>query len=162
MDGNVIEIVNNYRYLGVLLSNNGSFLNARKSIHDKANKAMHLLYMRINNLDLPIDLQLKLFDSTILPIMTYGCEIWGYENLQMFERIHNSFLRSITKCRNSTPLYMLYGELGRYPIEIFIKTRIIGYWTRIITGNQLKLVNMMYKDCTSHCSSYKAEAHLER
>ena len=123
MDGNVIEIVNNYRYLGVLLSNNGSFLNARKSIHDKANKAMHLLYMRINNLDLPIDLQLKLFDSTILPIMTYGCEIRGYENLQMFERIHNSFLRSITKSRNSTPLYMLYGELGRYPIEIFIKTR---------------------------------------
>ena len=75
MDGNVIEMVNNYRYIGVLLSNNGSFLNARKSIHDKANKAMHLLYMRINNLDLPIDLQLKLFDSTILPIMTYGCEI---------------------------------------------------------------------------------------
>lgn len=77
--------------------------------------------MRINNLDLPIDLQLKLFDSTILPIMTYGREIWGYENLQMCERIHNSFLRSITKCRNSTLLYMLYGELGRYPIEIFIK-----------------------------------------
>ena len=69
MDGNIIEIVNNYKYLGVLLSNNGSFLNARKSIHYKANKAMHLLYMRINNLDLPIDLQLKLFDSTILPIM---------------------------------------------------------------------------------------------
>ena len=106
---------------------------------------MHLLYMRINNSDLPINLQLKLFDSTILPIMIYGFEIWGYENLQMFERIHNSFLRSIKKCRNSTPLYMLYGELGRYHIEIFLKTRIIGYWTRIITGNQLKLVNMMYQ-----------------
>ena len=106
---------------------------------------MHLLYKRINNLNLPLDLQLKLFDNTILPIITYSCEIWGYENVQMFERIHTSFLRTITKCRKSTPLYMLYGELGRYPIEITIKSRIINFWTRIITGNQLKLVNILYQ-----------------
>lgn len=155
MEGNKIEIVKSYRYLGVLLSNNGSFLNARKSIYDKANKAMHLLYMRINNLDLPLDLQLKLFDSTILPIITYGCEIWGFENLQMFERIHNSFLRSVIKCRKSTPLYMLYGELGRHPIEITIKTRIIGYWTRLITGNQLKLANLMYQKLMSTDHQFK-------
>lgn len=145
MEENDIEIVKSYKYLGVPMTNNGSFLNARKCVYEKANKAMHLLYMRINNLNLPLDLQLKLFDSTILPIITYGCEIWGYENLQMFERIHNSFLRSITKCRKSTPLYMLYGELGRYPIEISIKTRIIGFWTRIVTGNQFKLVNLLYQ-----------------
>ena len=40
---------------------------------------MHLLFMRANNLDLPLDLQLKLFDNTVLPILTYGSEIWGYE-----------------------------------------------------------------------------------
>lgn len=145
MEENNIEIVKSYKYLGVVMSNNGSFLNARKCVYEKANKSMHLLYKRINNLNLPLDLQLKLFDNTILPIITYGCEIWGYENLQLFERIHNSFLRSITKCRKSTPLYMLYGELGRYPIEISIKSRIIGFWTKIVTGNQLKLVNLLYQ-----------------
>ena len=65
--------------------------------------------------------------------------------MQMLERIHTSFLRTITKCRKSTPLYMLYGELGRYPIEITTKSRIINFWTRIITGNQLKLVNILYQ-----------------
>ena len=79
MDGYEIESVTNYKYLGVVISNNGSFLNARKSVYEKANKAMYLLYKRINNLNLPLDLQLKLFDSTILPIMTYGCEIWSCE-----------------------------------------------------------------------------------
>ena len=102
--------------------------------YEKSFKAMHLLHKRIQNLNLPLDLQLKLFDSTILPIITYGCEIWGYENLEIFERIHTKFLRSITKCRKSTPLYMLYGELGRYPLKMTIKTRIIGFWTRTITG----------------------------
>ena len=35
MDGNEIESVTNYKYLG-------SFLNARKNVYEKANKAMHL------------------------------------------------------------------------------------------------------------------------
>ena len=145
MDGNIIEIVKNYKYLGVVMSSNGSFLSARKCIYEKANKAMHLLYKRIYNLNLPLDLQLKLFDSTILPIITFGSDIWGFENLEMFERIQNQFLRTITKCRKSTPMYMLYGELGRYPIEIVIKTRLIGFWVRIITGKQDKFVNLMYQ-----------------
>ena len=145
MENTVIEIVKSYKYLGVLLSNNGSFLNARKSIYEKANKAMHLLYKRIYNLNLPLDLQLKLFDSTILPIITYGSDVWGYENLDMFERIHNKFLRTITKCRKSTPMYMLYGELGRYPISITIKARIIGFWARIITDYSSKYVSIIYQ-----------------
>ena len=70
MEENIIEVVQSYKYLGVLMSNNGSLLNARKCIFKKANKAMHLLYKWINNLNLPLDLQLKLLDSTILPIIT--------------------------------------------------------------------------------------------
>ena len=34
-------------------------------------KALFSLYRKIRNLDLPIDCQLKLFDSTIVPILTY-------------------------------------------------------------------------------------------
>ena len=48
--------------------------------NDERRKAMNLLYKRIRNLNLPIDLQIKLFDHTIAPILLYGCEIWGYPN----------------------------------------------------------------------------------
>ena len=54
---------------------------------------MFLLYFRINNLNLPIDLQLKLFDHTVLPILTYGCEIWSFENTEILERVHTEFLK---------------------------------------------------------------------
>ena len=30
---------------------------------------------------LPLDLQLQLFDQLILPILLYGCEIWGFEKI---------------------------------------------------------------------------------
>ena len=106
---------------------------------------MHLLYSRINNINLPIDLQLKLFDHTVLPILTYACEIFSFENLDMLEKVHTSFLRKITKSKQSTPLYMLYAELGRYPLEHVIKTQTIGFWLRILLGKQSKISYLMYR-----------------
>ena len=121
----------------------------------KANKAKHLLYKQINSLNLPLDLQLKLFDNTILPIITKSCELWGYENVQMFEPIHTSVLKIITKCKKDSPLLMPYGKLGRYSIAITIKSVIIIVWTRIITGNQLKLVNILYQKILHTIEQFK-------
>ena len=39
---------------------------------------------------------------------------------------------------------MIYGELGRYPLEIDIKSRIISFWARIIFGKELKLSKIIY------------------
>ena len=33
--------------------------------------------------------------------------------------------------KQSTPDFIVYGELGSYPMEIQIKTRIITYWSKI-------------------------------
>ena len=109
----IVEITDKYKYLGIYFSQSRSFLNARKHIVEQAKKAMYLLFFRINNLNLPIDLQLKLFDHTVIPILMYGCEIWSFENTDMLERVHTEFMRKITKTRKSTPLYALYAELGR-------------------------------------------------
>ena len=40
--------------------------------------AMFSLLKKGRKLGLYIDVQLQLFDSLILPILLYGCEVWGY------------------------------------------------------------------------------------
>ena len=49
-----LEIVNACKYLGTYFAPSGSFLTARKHIAAQAQKAMHLLNLRINNLNLPV------------------------------------------------------------------------------------------------------------
>lgn len=44
---------------------------------------------------------------------------------------------------------MLLGELGRYPVEIAIKTRMVGFWNRLIHGNISKLSFWLYQ-CLKH------------
>ena len=93
----LVAITEAYKYLGIHFSQTGSFLKARKHIAEQAKKAMYLLFNRINNLNLPIDLQIKLFDHTVLPILTYECEVIGYENICIFENIHTVFLENYKK-----------------------------------------------------------------
>ena len=64
-----INICDEFKYLGVVFSKSRSFYKAIKHNIDHAKKAMHLLYKRIRNLKLPIDLQIELFNHTILPIL---------------------------------------------------------------------------------------------
>ena len=70
---------------------------------------MYLLFVRINNLSLLLDLQLKLFDNTVLPILTYACEIWGYENNDMIERVHTEFLRKKKNNENTQKYTSLHA-----------------------------------------------------
>jgi hypothetical protein len=38
-------------------------------------KALYSGYRKVRNLCIPVDLQLKLFESIVLPILTYSCEV---------------------------------------------------------------------------------------
>ena len=62
-------------YLGVVLSSGESFVNACKTLCDKALKAMMHLFSITMNIQVPIKLMLNLFDTSIL---NYGCENMGF------------------------------------------------------------------------------------
>ena len=49
---------------------------------------MFSLLKNIRLKQLPIDVQLQLFDSVVFPVLLYGCEIWGFENLAIIEKVH--------------------------------------------------------------------------
>ena len=67
----------------------------------------------------------------------------------MIEKVHNDFLRKISRSKKSTPLYMLLGELGRYQLKITITTRMVGFWNRLIHGKNTKLPFFLYQ-CILH------------
>jgi hypothetical protein len=85
--GQAIDLQDSYSCLEVTFNYNGNFCTVRKKL-DQANKALYTLYRKIRNLAIPIDLQLKLFDSLITPILVYSCEVWGFENKQGIEKMH--------------------------------------------------------------------------
>ena len=78
-DSNEIEIVNNFNYLGVVLSSGGSYVKATNTLAGKALKAINSLMAITKEKEVPIDIMLSLFYSFVGPILNYGCEVWGFE-----------------------------------------------------------------------------------
>ena len=113
----IIDIQDSYSYLGIVFNYNGNFCTARKKLLEQAQKSMYALYKKIKNISFPVDLQLKLFDSLVAPVLLYASEIWGFENKNSIERVHLQFCKSILKVRDSTPNFLVCGELGRFPLD---------------------------------------------
>ena len=118
---------------------------------DQADKAIFALLRRNRQLDVPLDIQLELFDSLVSPILTYGCEVWGFENTNLIETIHLKYLKYSLSLKMSTPTCMALGETGRFPVSIHIITRVVSFWSRIIrTTNTNKLSSSMSNIMYAH------------
>ena len=84
----------------------------------------------------------------------YGSEIWGLENIDII--LGKRFCKLILHLEQSTPNFMVhvYGELGRYPISVIMKVRMIIFWCRILNGKEFKLSYLLYKLMYIHLTNY--------
>ena len=74
----LLEQVDEYCYLGITIHFSGNFKKALKVLRDKALRAYNNLIKKFSNFEnVPIKILLKLFSAMIIPILLYGCEIWG-------------------------------------------------------------------------------------
>ena len=142
-----LECVQNYKYLGIIFTQTGNYKLAQDSLMSKASKAMFKIRSLTYNLNLKTTIKLKLFEQLVVPILLYGCEIWGpnkikkdqHGNLPLYEycdkliaeKLHLKFCRYLLGCHKSSPKAAIRGELGRYPLLLQIWHHSIKYWYHI-------------------------------
>ena len=88
-----LDVCFNYVYLDVNMNYNGRFVVAKQRQYVQVQKAMCSLTKKSRQLLLPTDIIFQLFDHTVVPILLCGCEVWGYENCDINEKLHLEFRR---------------------------------------------------------------------
>ena len=86
--------------------------------------------------DIPINIAFKLFDATVLPILTYGAEVWAtFERTDNdswekspIEQVHLNFCKHILGVNRSTPDMLCRAELGRIPLKAVTNLKILGFF----------------------------------
>ena len=81
-EGKELERVDTFCYLGIVFRYNNTFQAAMKYNIDKAKKALFKMETLLGKVDLEIETKLHLFDTMVLPILIYGCEVWGFEEIE--------------------------------------------------------------------------------
>ena len=140
-----VEVISGYSYLGIYMKCNGNMSDSIVNLNKQASRATYALIQKCRKLGLAIDIQLHLFDSIIVPICLYGCEVWGFKNIDIVEKLHLQFCKSILYVNKSTPNCMVLGDLGRLKLKHMIDLRMLNFWYRVTCTESHKLSNILYK-----------------
>ncbi len=105
-----IEHATNYTYLGLKISATGKLNLAVNELKEKARRAFYAIKKSIQ-IEIPIRIWLKIFQSVIEPIALYGSEVWGPLLNHEFEKwdknpieaLHAEFCKSILRVQRNTP-----------------------------------------------------------
>ena len=95
-NGNEVERVQSYKYLGFEFHATKNLSHGVSKLVSAANKAMHAMNRRCAFLQISDPKQrCKLFDSLVLPILSYACEVWAVDKEvgESAEQLHRQFLK---------------------------------------------------------------------
>ena len=116
VNGQTIEEVEKYVYLGKTLTKDGNVMTEIKRRITLGWAAFSNFKDIINNRKTPMKIKRKIFNEFILPIMTYGCETWALTN----------------RAKNS--LSVAQRKMERMMLNITLRDRKENSWIRRQTG----------------------------
>ena len=151
-DGRRVDVVKQYRYLGVVFDNSGSLNPAANNLHSRALKA--LFKIRQVNASSNPRVALSLFNTLVIPIATYCSEIWAAKHAGLIkdsnlasvcdklpiEKLLLKFCRYILGTSGKSSNMAIRAELGLFPMLIQIMPRICRYWIRLTRCDPKALV----------------------
>ena len=147
----VIELVDNYQYLGIIFHKNGNFSVVWKNLYCKATRAYFSLRKHFNIYNqVQVWTLTSLFDSFVVPILTYCSEIWEaflspnnrnaatfknnlFNDNQPLEKLHIRFCKQVLGKHNKGSSYGCRTELGRLPLSLSTYCTLLKYWFRLMS-----------------------------
>ena len=151
-DGCMMRVVNSYKYLGICFSTRLSFYHACQDLVSRAKRALLCIMSKLYRTDCNsingfwFVLFLKIFDAQVQPIVLFGAEIWGLDSSSsVIDNVHLFSLKRYLGVDRRTPNDLVYGEVGRFPIQINASVRCIIYWLRLTRVDEHRLPLRAYK-----------------
>ena len=137
-----MEKVNQWKYLGFVISNSGNNLCNIREIRKKSIGATKKILNHLNSLHLfqyYFECSVIFKNVFLRPIILYACET--YYNLtetevRQIERNEESYLRQIFSTPRSCPISQLYLESGEYPARFEVKRMKLLFLKYILTQDK--------------------------
>jgi len=117
--GKDIEEVKEFKYLGFMFNNKGNYVEHIKELMRKGRMAIKKVWglgERICKND--FIRRWNLFKYLAQSVMSYGVEIWGWEEREGLEKIMMDYIRWLFKLDFCTPRYIIGREIGMEKLRL--------------------------------------------
>ncbi|KAL1447226.1 hypothetical protein WDU94_000608 [Cyamophila willieti] len=145
-DGEPLENVNKFTYLGVTFSSSGTYSVAAENMLSKTRAAIATVkHMFIQTKVDSWDARIKLYEAIIRSTLMYGCEVWGVAQLDVMEKAQNEFFKNLLYLAKCTPGYMIRQETGVSPIKLHAIDQILNWIVKLENMACYRYPAMCYK-----------------
>ena len=129
LDGKEVRIVDRYIYLGVLLTNNGKYVETRRMIEKRARKGFWTaVNMGVEGGWMNVDNAVMVWNCQVRSILEYGAEVLHFPNWKDPELLARKMGKCILGVRQSTVNEVVQGELGWWSMEGRRQLLRLKYW----------------------------------
>ena len=145
LEGETLDIVNKYKYLGFVFTTRLSTDIALEDLCVKGKqKIIHILKAMWILRCLKTNVFFRMLETQVIPTLLYGSEIWGLERQKKIETVHAFACKKFLGLSTKTPNHLVYGDLGRFPLHIYSYTRVIKYWLKLTKMEDVRLPKQAY------------------
>ena len=142
-DGHPLTRSDSFKYLGLWFeATKEGFAKSLGEFLESARKTMNNMLRRCAQISLTCPRRIcKLFDALVLPILSYGCEVWfwdhraGTQATLQLESLHTQFLRRLLGIHSHTHNLIALAEFGRYPLAVHWQRQVDRFRQRILDPN---------------------------
>ena len=150
LNGQILEQVPAYKYLGDMINNKGDLEDQIKVIKGKIHASTQEILAETGNKEfkgMKMRAIWELVETIITPIITYGSESWEpkINEMAQIEAIFNKAIKTILQLPDQTPTAILLAETGFLPIEMIVKRKKIMHANRVLTKDKPSLIQTITK-----------------
>lgn len=141
-----VEVVNKYKYLGVILTPSLSWETQFKDKSMAAKYAINAVWHNLlGNERVPLSAKFTCFNSIVKAILCYSSQVWGYKESDELEGVFRLFIKRIFKLPNNTPNYVLFLETGFEKVYLYTLRIHLNFLLRVVALPKNRLPNILAK-----------------
>ncbi len=145
--GDVIERVQTFKYLGILLETTTNLDNVVEHLAT-ANRcslfALNRRYAELRIMD--VKLRCNLFNTLVRSTTSYACEVWvNSKKIEAIKVVYRGFLKSLLGVRKTTSTSIVLVEFGKFPFEHFAWGQTLLYDNRVSTTTKDRILGKAWE-----------------
>ncbi len=141
----MLNIVDRYKYLGVVLQENLDFKITEEVLAGAAGRALGAIISKFKCLkNVGFNTFSQLYQANVVPIVDYRSSVWGYANYDFCVKVQHRAIRYFLGVHPKTPLLGLEGDMGWENCKVRNILDIIRLRNKLIKMNPDRLTKRIF------------------
>ena len=144
-DGKDLQKVNMYRYLGFRLDEHMDFDVYAEILSNAGSRALGTIVSKFKSLkNITYETFTKLYNASVIPVIEYASEVWGFSKAPSIDKIQNRALRYYLGVHRFCPIPAMYGDTGWLECKYGRYVNMLKYWNRLIKMSDNRLAKKVF------------------